>query len=180
MNSTDDKVNNEASRSESKIGIENNRRLVSSLDALKSETVELFSQAKRKIQIYSPLLDPRILNNHAINQAVSQFIRSSRYAKLEILIKDQRQLQQLDHGLVRLAQKFSSNIEIKVIPKDHQDNLFAFYLIDSRQLMYRTNFERFETELIKPPHFKIKEIDKLFAEVWQQAEIASQLRNLYI
>ena len=155
-------------------------RLITSLEELKLETKSLFQTAKQKIQIYSANLDPRILNHPSVDLVIKDFIRSSRYARVEILIYDERNLQNVDHRLVRLSQKFTSSIHIKVVPKDFHSNPFSFYLVDKRRMLYRGNDERFETEALQVPSSKVNEKSKLFDDIWQQSDPARHLRALHI
>ena len=156
------------------------RKLLSSLTELKAQTADSFAQCRQKLQLYTQNLDPRILNNREIERLVSRFIRSSRFARVELLITDERNLQGVDHRLVSLAQKFTSFIEIRVIPKDFHENYFGFYLIDGRTLIYRNNLERFESEVHQLPSSLIKQKSKYFDEVWQQSAPASHLRALHL
>jgi hypothetical protein len=158
----------------------NTDTLITSLDELKLESALLFKNAKRKVQIYSHNLDPRILNHPKIESALKDFIRSSRYAKVEILIYDERNMQNVDHRLVRLAQNFTSNVTIKVVPKDYHENHFAFYLVDDRKILYRSSSERFETEYLQVPNSKINEKSHYFSDIWQKSDPASHLRALHL
>jgi hypothetical protein len=45
-------------------------------------------------------------------------MRSSRNAKIQCLIYDEKELQGYDNRFISLAQKFTSFIEIRVIPED--------------------------------------------------------------
>jgi hypothetical protein len=158
----------------------NSDRLITSLNELKLEAGMLFKNAKRKIQIYTHNLDPRILSHPKIETTLKEFIRSSRYAKVEILIYDERNLQNVDHRLVRLAQNYTSNVTIKVVPKDYHENHFAFYLVDERKILYRASSERYETEYLHVPNSKINEKSRYFNDIWQQSDPASHLRALHL
>lgn len=152
----------------------------SSLSELKEATRDLFNNAKRKVQIYSYNLDPRILNDRDIERILLNFIRKSRNVKIEILIIDERNVQGIDHRLVSLAQKYTSYVSIRLIPKDYHENHFAFYVIDGRQLIYRTVAERFESEVHQLPSVKLKQMSKYFDEVWEQSSPAVHLRAFVI
>ena len=156
----------------------NTRTLLASLADLNDKTIEFFSLCRQKLQIYTRNLDPRILNNREIEKIISRFVRSSRFARVEILITDERNLQGTDHRLVSLAQKYTSFVQIRVIPKDFHENYFGFYLIDGRAMIYRNNVERFESECHILPSSLIKQKAKYFDDVWQQSAPASQLRAL--
>ena len=153
---------------------------IKTLNELKEQAQVSFRCAKQKIQIYSPNLDPRILSNRENEQVLTRFVRSSRFARIEILITDERNLQGIDHRLVSLAQNFSSYVQIRLIPKDFHENYFAFYVVDGRSIIYRPNFERFESECHEIPSVLIKQKSKYFDEVWQQSSPASHLRALHL
>jgi|GEM_PF-2026528 len=153
---------------------------LSSLGELVAKTSEVLAAAKQTIQIYSRNLDPRILNNRDIEKIVTRFVRSSRFVRVEILITDERNLQGIDHRLVNLAQKYTSFIQIRLIPKDYHENYFGFYLVDGRHLLYRNNVERFESEYHQLPSSLIKQKSKYFDDIWQQSSPASHLRALHL
>ncbi|MCW8879119.1 MAG: hypothetical protein OQJ89_06505 [Kangiellaceae bacterium] len=155
-------------------------RRITSLSEIREEALLMFSAAQRKIQIYTDNLDPRILNTRDVERTLINFVRKSRNVRIEILIIDERNVQSLDHRLVSLAQKYTSFISIKVIPKDYHENHFAFYLIDGRKLIYRTIAERFESEVHQIPSVKLKQMSKYFDEVWEQSSPAIHLRALII
>ncbi len=163
--------------------MENHQKLVThlnSLSELSSKTLNHFQLARLRIQLYTRNIDPRILNSRDIEQSIIAFIRSSRNARVEILIRDEAEMRGFDHCLINLAQKFTSYINVKVIPKKFHENLSAFYLIDKRHLIDRILGERFEANIHQLPSAKINQRIKYFEEVWQQATPASQLRALHL
>ena len=151
-----------------------------SLSEIREQAVCLFDGGQRKIQIYTENLDPRILNTRDMERTLLRFIRKSRNVRIEILIIDERNVQSSDHRLVSLAQKYTSFISIRVIPRDYHENHFAFYLVDGRQLIYRTVAERFESEVHQVPSVKLKQMSKYFDDVWEQSSPAIHLRALII
>ena len=155
-------------------------KLIKSLSDLKESTIELFDRASKEISIYARDLDPRVLNNREVEFAVTRFIKKSRYCKVNILIESEQKLTGIDHRLVTLAQRFSSFIQIKLIPLDYQDNYFGFYMSDNSSMLYRNNIERYETELLNLPNSKLKEKSKFFGHLWQLASPASFLRSLHL
>lgn len=156
------------------------RTVINSLTQLKEETNEILTSAKRSIQIYSCDLDPRILNNRQVENNVLNFVKRSRNSKVQLLIYDECLLRGVDHRLVSLAQKFTSFIDIRIVPKDFHENPFGFYLVDNRQMIYRSNVERYEAEKLAMPNFVIQNKSKLFHTIWQTSSPASFLRALHL
>ncbi len=159
---------------------EESPRLLKTLSELRSHSAQLFAKAVNRIQIYSDALDPKILNEKDIEHTLIKFIKQNRHAKIQILIKDELLLRGIDHQLVKLAQQFTSFVEIKVLPKEYHENIFAFYLIDNKQMIYRSSVDNHNAELIKSPHSLINEKSKLFNTIWQSASPASFLRALHL
>lgn len=155
-------------------------RHLGTLQELREFTESSFLQCKQKLQLYTRDLDPRILNSRNLERLISRFIRSSRFARVEILIIDEKNLQGIDHRLVSLAQNYSSYIQIRVIPKDYHENYFAYYLIDGRTILYRRLADRFECEYQQLPSSLVKQKSKYFDEVWQISTPASHLRALHL
>jgi len=151
-----------------------------SLQQLKEQACNLFINANKRIQIYSHGLDPRILNNREIERHIAAFIKKSRNSELQILIYDENLLRGVDHRLIAIAQQFTSYVQIKVVPKDYQENPFGFYLADDRSMLYRSNCERYEAQFMKMPSFTIKDKSKLFNTIWQASTPASFLRALHL
>lgn len=159
---------------------ENNRLVIGSLEQLKQQTCEIIGSAKQSVKIYSQGLDPRILNNREIEKYLTAFVKKSRASKIQLLIYNEQLMRGIDHRLVSLAQKFTSYVDIKVVPRDYHENPFGFYLVDNRHMIYRSNVERYEAEQLTVPNFLIKEKTKLFDSIWQSSTPASFLRALHL
>ncbi len=156
------------------------RKRIDSLNEFKAESERLFSSAQRVIRVYSKDLDPRVLNDRLIEKQFIEFIKRSRASKVELLIYDDAYLRGVDHRLVSLAQRFSSFVEIRLVPKDHHENFFGFYLADNKRIIHRHNIERYEAEYAELPNSLVKEKVKWFDEIWQQSPPASFLRALHL
>ncbi|PHS15664.1 MAG: hypothetical protein COA86_13355 [Kangiella sp.] len=153
---------------------------IQSFESLKLATLNLFKQSKRLIQIYSFSLDKRILNNREIELTMTKLLRTSRYAKIQCLIYDEKELQGFDHRIVSLAQRFTSFIEIRVIPEDLKNTNAGYYIVDKQFMIYRSNRENYEALLFKQRQIEVKDKIKHFEDVWQQSRPASFLRALHL
>jgi hypothetical protein len=158
---------------------QHHRRLYS-LEEVRTAYLASLSKARQIVQIYAPTLDPRLLNNTQAFTTLQQFVRLNRVSQVQMLIINERQVSQLDHRLIRLCQTYPSYAAIRLIPKDFHEEPFAFMLVDGQELLYRARYDRFETEIHHLPSFAIKEKQKYFDEIWQQAAPASGLRALMI
>jgi len=153
---------------------------IDSLKKLRQLTLQSFCDARTLIRLYTRDLDPRILNDRALEQALIRFIRRSRHSRLQILIVDEQSLQGQDHRLVSLAQTYTSFVQIRVIPRDFHENYFAFYLVDRDQLILRKQSDRFEAQYLCLPSSEIVNKQRYFEDVWQQSTPAVHLRALHL
>jgi len=155
-------------------------KLISGYQALQQASQQLFATAHKTIQIYTCDCDPRILNHRNIEQTIIELVKRSRHTRVEILIKTEESLRGIDHRLVSLAQRFTSSIGIKLIPRDYFEEPFAFYLVDSKQILYRQNHQDYHAEERQMPDFLVKDKSRYFDKIWQESSPASFLRALYL
>jgi hypothetical protein len=160
------------------LGITEGHFRLSRADELKLAAFRMFSQAKRRVDIFSYDLDPRVLSDRNIELALSNLARRSRYSEIRLLVFETRQLQSYDHRLVSLAQQLSSYISIRVLAKDFQQIPYAFYLVDDHGFIYRPNHSEYHAQVFFKDAHKAAEYRKQFEEMWQQSRIASELRAL--
>ncbi len=174
-------VNAKETESSESLPSQNSPKLsIQNLASLKQATLELFRKSKRLIQIHSFSLDKRILSNREIELSITQLIRSSRKAKVQCLIYDEKELQGFDHRIVSLAQRFTSFIEIKIIPNDYKNTISGFYLVDQQFMLYRSNREKYEAIQFNQRQIEVKDKVKYFEDIWQQSRPASFLRSLHL
>ncbi len=166
--------------SHAQLGITQTPFTLDTSKALKLATQSMFSQAKRHIDIFSPLLDPYILNDLQFETLLSKMIRQSKDAQIRCLVYDVSALQKVDHCFIRLAQNLSSYTHIRTLPKNLQHHAHAFYLVDRAGIIYRRYASQYDSELCFNNPLKVKEKQHWFNELWEQGEIASELRRLHL
>ncbi|WP_144395557.1 hypothetical protein [Pleionea sediminis] len=147
---------------------------------LKLACYRMYSLAKKRIDILTYDLEPRILSEREIEQALKEFIRQSRHTEVRILVFDTTMLQKVDHRLVALAQAFPSYVSIRVLAKDFQQIPYSFHLVDDSGLIYRTNHSELESLVSFNSKLKVREYRKEFNEMWEHSRVASELRSLSI
>ena len=112
--------------------------------------------------------------------AVSALARSSRYAQIQILVKDTKPLVESGHKLVRLAQRLSSKIAIRKLTVEADDKDMGFMLCDSSRLLYKNDeaiyqgFANFEASV------EVKRFRDTFDYLWQYGETDPDLQQLHI
>jgi hypothetical protein len=160
------------------LGVTEQPFFISRATELQLATYRLFAQAKRRVDIFSYDLDPRVLSDRNIESAISSLARKSRYSEIRLLVFSTRQLQSYDHRLVSLSQQLSSFITIRELAKDFEQTPFAFYLVDDCGLIYRPNHSEYTAQVYFNEKLKVAEYRKQFEDMWQHSRIASELRAL--
>ena len=158
----------------------NTRQAIPSLQQLKQQAHDAFQDANKNIQLYTHALDPRVLNNRDIEEVLTHFVKKNRASQVQILIYKEQLMRGIDHRLVALAQRFTSYVQIRVVPRDYHENPFGFYIVDGRTMIYRSNVEGYEAERLNMPDFLIKDKSRLFETIWQSSAPASFLRALHL
>jgi len=142
--------------------------------------LQLLAKTRRHLAILSRELDPAIFNSNEFVDAVSQLARSSRYAQIQILVKDTKPLVESGHKLVRLAQRLSSKIAIRKLTVEADDKDMGFMLCDSNRLLYKNDeaiyqgFANFEASV------EVKRFRDTFDYLWQYGETDPDLQQLHI
>jgi|GEM_PF-85987 len=92
--------------------------------------------AQRSLYIVCSTLEPLIWADKGIHNAISKLARRSRESKVQILVRDSKLLNGSGHPLLKLSQRLSSRVSIRVIDRDVIFKAAAFSCSDKEQLIY--------------------------------------------
>lgn len=76
--------------------------------------------ARRELRLLSPALDPRVFDGEPFLAALRQFIRESRLSNARVIVRESRPLVQSGHGLLQMARRLPSRVELRVL-REHGD-----------------------------------------------------------
>jgi len=94
--------------------------------------------ARRQVFISSKKLRDDIFSNDVLIDALSLFTRSDRHAEIKILIHDKSSLKHRRLPIIKLAQRLSSKIQVKVLLNDNGDSE-SFVCCDKNTLVFFNN-----------------------------------------
>lgn len=145
---------------------------------LRDATLELIQSARHELCLYTRDLEPPILDEHALIEAIRHIALSGRRADVRILVQDTSRALRDGHRLLDLSHRLSSLVHIRRPSHEDQQYPSAFVLTDSGGYLFRTFGDRFEGEgdLYYPP--RRDELKRYFDEVWERAEQPAELRRL--
>jgi hypothetical protein len=149
-------------------------------DGHRRVVLAMVQQAQRSIHLYSPNLDPAVFDDAAVEDALTRFLLRSKNCQLLILVQDTSLAVRNGHALVRLAQKLSSRVRIKVPSEDQRDYSGAFFVADGMGYIRQPVATRYAAEAGFKAPFEARKLLQYFQEVWDRADADPQLRRLFL
>lgn len=145
-----------------------------------THALSLIGHSRRKIAILSRDLNEAIYGSDEFVHAVSHFVRSSRYAQVQILVKNTKSIIDTNHKLAKLHQRLSSKIlfrKLTVLP-DNTD--MGFMLCDNHGLLYQNDEQAYQGFANSNAAVEVKRFREIFDYVWQYGETEQELQLLHI
>lgn len=142
--------------------------------------LQLLSQARRECQVLSSDLDPRVFDHQDVADALSALARSSRSARINLLVTAVDDIARRGHLWLKLIQRLSTAIEVRVLHEDYTHLPFCFLIVDRNGLLYRSNAAEYEATLSFHAPQSCQEKLRWFQEAWDRSRPASELRRLHI
>jgi len=142
--------------------------------------LQLLTKTRRNLAILSRDLDPAVFNSSEFVDAVSQLARSSRYAQIQILVKNTKPLVENGHKLLRLAQRLSSKIAIRKLTIEADNKDMGFMLCDSDGMLYKNDDAVYQGFANFNAAVEVKRFRETFDYIWQYGETDPELQQLHI
>jgi hypothetical protein len=154
--------------------------LLSSPQDFQEQSLKLLAQSRRTIAILSRDLDETIYGNNEFIEAMSNFVRSSRYAQVQILIKNTKPLIESGHKLAKLHQRLSSKILLRKLTVEPQNTDMGFMLCDTNALLYKNDEAAYQGFANFDAAVEVKRLRESFDYIWQYGEPEPELQVLSI
>jgi len=111
------------------LGVSDIRIELSHLVMLQQAAIALLNEAQREILIITPDLEHDRFDNDDFCEALSAFVRSSRYTNTRILIADPQLAIEDGHRVVKLMRRISSLIEIRQLHEHDIQHIQAVMIL---------------------------------------------------
>lgn len=154
--------------------------LLDSLHDFQEQSLKLLTQARRSIAILSHDLDAPIYGTPEFVQAISNFVRNSRNAQVQILVKDTNPLVESGHNLAKLHQRLSSKILLRKLTVEPQNTDMGFMLCDTNVLLYKNDDANYKGFANFNAAVEVKHLRETFDYIWQYGEPEPELQTLHI
>jgi hypothetical protein len=90
----------------------------------------------RSVDIFSIDLNPSIYDDPELVAAISTIARRGKQSRLRILVRNPETLYGGNHGLVALARRLPSRVQIRVYTEGAKDRNLGFFCVDEQHLVY--------------------------------------------
>ncbi|MDM7857317.1 histone acetyltransferase HPA2 [Thiopseudomonas acetoxidans] len=113
------------------------RVLLTSMDAVRTHSIHLISQAKRELCIYSLEFEPWLYDNDETYQYCKEFLLAHERNRLRILLRDTSRIVQEGHRLLPLAERLHSRCQIRRVNSEHPFSDNYWLDVDQQALLLR-------------------------------------------
>lgn len=157
-----------------------NSRPLESVEDFRRALVELLDSGRRNLCIFSEHLTRPLYHDAEVVDALSRFARSSRFARVRILIRDSDPIVRRLHRLHALAQRLDSIIEIRRIQATVDTPDWEFAVADGRQLLVRDDRDQWLGSYEADNPVRAGRLLEVFERDWPLGAPDSNLRRLLI
>jgi predicted GNAT family N-acyltransferase len=154
---------------------------VDDVEAVIAATVELVTQARRELWIYSRGLEHAVYAQSSVVAAFKQFAIGGRGGVAQVIVQDPAQVRAQPHPLLALGQRMSSVFQFRT-PVDPVDMQYpsAFVANDRDGYLFRLLDGRMEGDWSPALPARNKQLVEGFDRVWQRCRPCTEFRALQI
>jgi hypothetical protein len=138
----------------------------------------LLAQSKRTLYIVTPDFEPDRYNNAVFTDALSAFIRSSRFTDTRILLGNPAIALRWGHYVVKLAQRLTSTLLIRQIHEEDFDPDAAWIVADNIGLLRRDGSAGLKGMLAAKAIPHAQRANDKFIALWERSRDIPDFRNL--
>lgn len=142
--------------------------------------LEMLDGCRRDLAIFSGSLPRPLYHDPQVVEAISAFARSSRYARVRILIRDSDPLVQRAHRLLLLAQRLGSRIEIRKLHPTVDTPEWEFAVADLRRVLVAEDKAQWQGIYDPDAPVRARKLLDPFEQSWPLAGVDANLRRLTI
>jgi GNAT superfamily N-acetyltransferase len=146
-------------------------------EALAQAMLQVVTETRRELCIYSRDLDPAVLNTNVLLDALRALcLRPG--AHIRVLVQDTSRAVKDGHRLIELARRLPSSIEFRCPQAEDLQYIGAFVVNDNFGFLARSFGDRFECEGDLYHIAEQAKLKRYFSEVWERSRLASEFRRL--
>lgn len=150
-----------------------------SREELLAAMLEIAGAANNELRIRTRELDPGLLDEPGLLEAIQRIATGGRRAMVRILVHDTDRGLRDGHGLIELGQRLSSSIEFRrPVEQADRGHAGALFVNDAGDYLFRPNSGRYEAEGERGARGRARTLADDFDAVWDRSESCVELRRL--
>lgn len=142
--------------------------------------LSLVQQARRRVCFFGAQLDPVLFDNTDLIDSLTEFSLRTPRARAQFIVHDSRAATSQGHRLVPLLQKLTSQLQLKVTCQQHQTVAGYFMLVDNQGYLYGPQAAQYHGRACFDDMAETKRLGQLFDTLWEQGEVDTMTRRLYL
>lgn len=156
------------------------RWVISTQEEMRRAVVDVASEARRRISIFTHDLEPGIYDDPDFLEVVKRLVLSQGYGRIRVLIANPSRAIKNGNAFVQLARRLNTYIEFRHVREDLRTHSESFCIADETALVYRLQANRWEgiADTHEPSVAKI--YGRLFDEIWNASQVETEFRQLGI
>lgn len=154
--------------------------LLEGLEDFRTHAQQLVAKSRRRIEILSQELDAPVFGQQDFIETLSEFARSSRYAQIQVLIRNTKPAKEIGHPLIRLSQRLSTKIEVRKLTIEPENNEREFMCCDTDGLLYKNDFSAYKGFANYHAPSEVKQMREQFIYLWQYGEAEPDFQRLQL
>ena len=152
-----------------------------SMEKLQDNTLDLISQARRHICIFTRDLEPNLYGDKHIIEALKKFTLQNRMSTIQIILLDTESARINHHPILSMVQRLPSSFFLRTpIENDDLQYPSAFLANDNGGYLFRLFGDRNEGEWSINLPSKNRQINETFEAIWQRSKPCTEFRILGI
>ncbi|WP_193164326.1 DUF7931 domain-containing protein [Microbulbifer hainanensis] len=148
------------------------------IEQFRSALVQLLQGASRDVCVFSAQLAHPLYHDPAVNDALSAFVRSSRFARVRLLVRDTDPMLQRFHRTAALIQRLSSRIELRRIQATVDTPDWEFVTADGKQALVCDDRDSWQGIYEADNPVRARKLAEVFELDWPLAAPEPNLRQL--
>lgn len=140
---------------------------------------QLSTSIEYEIALFTQELEPSLYNHEAFCDSISQLARANRHTRIRILAQQTRSVATDGHCLIRLAQRLSSSIQIRIpATPELQHFTESWFIADDHSFMRLKEPERYAGTLLLANRMEVKKQLEFFNHAWENSDVDQHTRRL--
>jgi hypothetical protein len=152
------------------------RSILSNLEEYRAAVAEIATRARRSLSIYTPDLEPQVLDHDLFLEPVKRLVLARSHARLRVLISNPGRVSRDGNRFMMMARRLTSYIDLRNVAPEYRNNPCTFIVADDRAIVYRQQCSKWEGLVDFDDVTVVKRHLAYFDEVWAGSQIQPEMR----